>query len=77
MLTRSLPRAGRSEAATGVAGRGRRTEVAEAFDDTRWWRRLRSAVLLVAMLVVLGVAVAAGIGATVVLLVSLLDQALA
>ncbi|HLT15357.1 MAG TPA: hypothetical protein VK007_01545 [Acidimicrobiales bacterium] len=49
----------------------------EAFDDTRWWRRLRSAVLLVAMLVVLGVAVAAGIGATVVLLVSLLDQALA
>ena len=57
-------------------GSGRRAAVAEAFDDTTWLRRIRSTALLVALLVVLGVVAAAGIGAGLVLLGSLLDQAL-
>lgn|GEM_PF-3871341 len=48
----------------------------EAFDDTTWVRRVRSTVLLVLLLVVLGVVAAAGIGAVVVLAGSLIDQAL-
>ena len=50
--------------------------VAEAFDDTTGLRRIRSTVLLVVLLVVLGIIAAAGIGAAFVLLGSLLDQAL-
>jgi hypothetical protein len=53
-----------------------RRAVTEAFDDTTWVRRVRSTVLLVLLLVVLGVVAAAGIGAVVVLAGSLIDQAL-
>lgn len=51
--------------------------MAEAFEDTTWVRRVRSVVLLVGLLIVIGAVVAAGIGAAVVLLASLLDRALA
>lgn len=51
--------------------------MAEAVEDTTWLRRVRSAVLLVVVLCTIGALVAAVIGAAVVLMVSLLDQALA
>lgn len=57
-------------------GRGG-AQVIEAAEDTTWLRRVRSAVLLVLLLTAIGVLVAAVIGAGVVLMVSLLDQALA
>jgi len=51
-------------------------EVAQIFEQTTWARRVRSLVLLALLLVVLGVLTAAGVGSFVVLMGSLLDQAL-
>ena len=44
--------------------------------DRRWWRRVRSGALLVALLVGIGVAAAAVIGLLALALAALLDQAL-
>lgn len=55
-----------------------RTHVAEPFeqDDTGWFQRVRSSVLLLVLVGVLGVAAAATTGVVVVGLASLLDHAL-
>jgi hypothetical protein len=45
-------------------------------DRRPWWLRLRAFVLLVALLAVIGLTLAAVIGGAVVVLTSLLDQAL-
>ena len=45
-------------------------------DRRPWWLRLRSVVLLVALLAIIGVTVAAVIGVVVLVLSTLLDQAL-
>jgi hypothetical protein len=50
--------------------------VAETFEHTTWARRVRSVVLLVLLLVVLGALTAVGIGGTVVLLGSFIDKSL-
>jgi len=52
-------------------------DTSESETDRRpWWLRLRSFVLLVALLALIGVTVAAVIGVAVLVLTTLLDQAL-
>ena len=58
-------------------GRGKEGHVAEALEHIRWTRRIRAAVLLAVLLVTLGLLTAGVVGMAVVLLGSLLDQALA
>jgi len=51
--------------------------VAEALEHIRWSRRIRAVVLLALLLVSLGILAAGAIGTAVVLVGSLIDQALA
>jgi hypothetical protein len=55
---------------------GKEDGVIEVAERTTWGRRARAVVLLAMLLVTLGLIAAAGVGGTVVLLGSLLDQAL-
>jgi len=51
------------------------TEATES-TGTPWWVRIRSAVLLIALLVLLGVAAAAALGVVVLAVATLMDRAL-
>lgn len=75
----SLPRAATAQiAAASTPSRSAHLDVAEPMeqDETSWVRRVRSAVLLAALIGVLGVITAATLGVLVVTLTSLIDQAL-